>query len=75
MSKETSTYWFIRNVNREAKVITKMTAPLIPTAVDILLETPKNGQIPRNCAKIMLFTKMAEINIIIYSIINYFMLF
>ena len=41
---------------------------LIPIAVSTFLDTPKNGQIPRNCDNTMLFTKIAEININIYSI-------
>jgi hypothetical protein len=51
-----------------ARVITKTTAPPIPTDVESLLETPRNGQIPRNCANTMLFTKIAEIMIMMYSI-------
>ena len=43
-----------------ASVITKSTALPIPMEVDILLETPTNGQIPRNCANTILLTKMAE---------------
>jgi len=41
----------------------------MPNAVSTFLETPKNGQIPKNCDNTMLFTKIAEININIYSII------
>ena len=51
-----------------AIVSTKATAALIPIAVSTFLETPRNGQIPRNCDNTMLFTKIAEININIYSI-------
>ena len=43
-----------------AKVNTKMTAALIPTAVEVFLEVPKKGQIPRNWEKITLLTKMVD---------------
>ena len=46
-------------------VITNKTAPDIPTDVDTLLETPKNGQIPKNCDSTMLLTKTAAISMII----------
>ena len=49
--------------------ICKTTAADMPNAVSTFLETPKNGQIPKNCDNTMLFTKIAEININIYSII------
>jgi hypothetical protein len=50
-----------------ARVITKTTAPPIPTEVDNLFDTPRNGQIPRNWAKTMLLTKIAEMIIMMYS--------
>ena len=37
---------------------------IIPTAVEIFLETPKNGQMPKNCDKMILLTKIALIKII-----------
>ena len=55
-------------VTMVAIVSTKATAALIPIAVSTFLETRRNGQIPRNCDNTMLFTKIAEININIYSI-------
>ncbi len=48
-----------------AKTITKATAPAIPAAVEIRLETPRNGQIPKNCINTMLFTSTADMMIII----------
>jgi hypothetical protein len=42
----------------------------MPNAVSTFLDTPRNGQIPRNCDNTMLLTKIAEININIYSIIS-----
>lgn len=42
-----------------AMVNTKATAALIPIAVSTFLDTPRNGQIPRNCDNTMLFTKIA----------------
>jgi hypothetical protein len=50
-------------------VITKITAPVIPTDVEILLETPRNGHTPRNCANKILLTNIADITITKYSII------
>jgi hypothetical protein len=43
-----------------ASTITKVTAPAIPAAVEIRLETPRNGQIPRNCINTMLLTRIAD---------------
>lgn len=42
----------------------------IPMAVSTFFDTPRNGQIPRNCDKTMLLTNIAEININKYSIIS-----
>ena len=53
-------------------VITNATAPLMPSDVSIFFDTPKNGQMPRNCDRMTLFTKMALIKINIYSIAFYF---
>jgi len=53
----------------EATVITKTTAILIPVAVSTFLDTPKNGQIPKNLDRIKLLTKMALIKIRINSFI------
>jgi hypothetical protein len=65
-------YLLITDVTKVAKVITKITAIAIPNAVEILLETPIKGQVPRNCANRMLLTRIALIIIIIYSIIQIF---
>ena len=43
-----------------ASVITKHTAPDIPTAVLSLEDTPRKGQIPRNWLRTMLLTNIAE---------------
>ena len=51
------------------KVMTNMTANPMPTAVDIFFETPKKGQIPKNCDKIMLLTKTAVIKIMMYAMV------
>ncbi|CUQ64871.1 Uncharacterised protein [Segatella copri] len=53
-----------------ARVKTKAMAPPIPIAVSTFFDTPRNGQIPRNCDKTMLLTNIAEININKYSIIS-----
>ena len=39
--------------------MTKITAPAMPRAVLIFLDTPRNGQIPRILDKTMLFTRTA----------------
>jgi len=44
-----------------ARVSTKMTARPMPVAVSMDLDTPKNGQLPRNLIKRILFTSMALI--------------
>ena len=48
-------------------VMTNMTAIPMPAAVDIFFETPRKGQIPKNCDKTMLFTKIAVTKIIKYA--------
>ena len=50
------------------KTITNVTAPVMPIAVPIFFETPRNGQIPRNCVKTMLLTMIADMMIKMYSI-------
>ena len=60
-------YWLIKKVMRVAMVMTKTTAAPMPTDEEILLETPRNGQIPNVCAKTMLLTKIALIISSIYS--------
>jgi hypothetical protein len=45
-----------------------MTAPPMPTAVDVFFETPRKGQMPRNFANTMLLMKMVEIMMMRYSI-------
>ena len=54
-----------------AKVMTKITAAPIPNEVDIFLDTPRKGHIPRNCVNTILLTNIADINIIKYSISKY----
>jgi hypothetical protein len=48
-----------------AIVITNSTAPDIPIDVDILLETPRNGQIPKNWDSTILFTNTAAMRMMI----------
>ena len=50
--------------------MTKHTAADIPVAVESLLDTPRNGQIPKNCANTILFTNIADIMISKISIIQ-----
>src|SRR5665648_263015 len=51
-----------------ASTITKVTAPDIPIAVLTLFETPRKGHTPRNWARTMLLTSIAEIISKMYSI-------
>ena len=52
-------------------VSTKATAAPIPKAVSIFFDTPKKGQMPKNCDNTILFTNIAEMNIKIYSMSKY----
>jgi hypothetical protein len=52
-----------------ARVITNTTAALMPIAVETFVETPRKGQIPKNCAKTILETRMADMTITMYSMI------
>ena len=63
-----STVFCTMKVTNVAKIITNVTAPVIPKAVGTLLETPRNGQIPKNCANTILLTNTAAMNINMYSI-------
>ena len=67
MPNGSSTVFCTINVTRVARIITNVTAPVIPSAVGTLLETPRNGQIPKNCANTILLTNTAAINIKTYS--------
>ena len=61
-----------RYVTTVARVITKHTAMDMPAAVLNLLDTPRKGQIPRNCASRILFTNIADMNIIANSAIVFY---
>ena len=50
-------------VNTVEIVMTKATAPVIPMAVSIFLDTPRNGQTPKNCVNTILFTNTALMKI------------
>ena len=50
-------------VTAAAIVITNTTAPDIPTAVSVFLDTPRNGQHPRKRLRTKLFTRTAPTNI------------
>ena len=47
--------------------ITKVTAAPIPNEVSTFDETPRKGQIPKNCAKTTLLTKIAPMIIAKYE--------
>ncbi len=49
------------HVAADANVMTNMTAAPMPAAVFIFLDTPRNGQIPRNLTTTKLFMNTAEI--------------
>ena len=66
----TSTYFCRRKVTSVAMAITKVTAAVMPTAVPTFLDTPRNGQIPRNWLRTTLLTKIAETNIRMISIVK-----
>ena len=51
-----------------ASVNTKATAADIPSDVSTFLDTPKKGQIPRNCDRMILLTNIALMKINMYSI-------
>ena len=51
-----------------ASVSTKATAADMPSEVSIFFDTPRKGQMPRNCANTMLLTKMALMKMSKYSI-------
>ena len=51
-------------VTAAATVITKATAPDMPSAVSIFFDTPRNGQQPRNRLKTKLLTSTAPTRII-----------
>ena len=53
-------YWFVSQLTKMARVSTKMTAALIPNAVEVFLEVPKKGQMPKNWEKITLLTKTVD---------------
>jgi hypothetical protein len=59
-------YWFTSHVTRVAKVSTKITAAPMPKAVEVFLEVPRKGQMPRNWLKITLLTNMVESMMIRY---------
>ena len=56
-------------------VSTKATAMPMPKAVSIFFDTPKNGQIPRNCDRTILLTNIADMNMSKNSMSLYFFIF
>ena len=59
-----STNFWSRYVQMVASTITNATAADMPNAVSIFFDTPRNGQIPKNCASTMLLTNTAAMKII-----------
>ena len=51
-----------------ARVITKATAADMPSEVSIFFDTPRKGQMPRNCDRMILLTNIALMKINTYSI-------
>ncbi len=52
-------------VTTEATVVTKVTEAPIPMAFSLFLETPMNGQSPKNCTRMKLLININVINIAI----------
>ena len=52
-------YIWIGHVTAVARTITKITATDIPTAVSNFLDTPRNGQIPKNLDNTKLLVRIA----------------
>ncbi len=61
-----------------ANVSTNATAADIPSEVSTFFDTPRNGQMPRNCDRMILLTNIALMKIkiysIIYSVLRYYMI-
>ena len=77
MPKGSSTLFWMMKVTKVASIMTKVNAPVMPMAVDTFLDTPRKGQMPKNCDNTTLLTNTAAINIKIYSMVfvlevNYF---
>ena len=51
-----------------ASVMTKATAADMPSDVLTFCDTPRKGQMPRNCDRMILLTNIAEMKISMYSI-------
>ena len=66
--KTSRTYFCTRKVTIVAIAKTNVTAAPIPIAVSTFFDTPKKGQIPKNCDNTTLLTNTAAININTYSI-------
>ena len=62
-------------VANDASVMTKITAAPMPAAVSTFLDTPKNGQIPKNWLNTTLFTRADPMAIINKSFICLYPLF
>ena len=72
--KASSTNFCTHHVTMVASVKTKATAADIPSEVSTFFDTPRNGQMPRNCDRMILLTNIALMKINIYSIIFCFWL-
>ena len=63
-----STNFCTSQVTMVARVSTKATAADMPSEVSTFLETPRKGQMPRNCDRMILLTNIALMKINMYSI-------
>ena len=61
-------YFWIKKVTIVEMVRTNVTAMPMPIAVSIFFDTPRKGQMPRNCDRTMLLTKTAAMKMMMYSI-------
>jgi hypothetical protein len=66
--KGTSINSWIDQATIDDNAITNVTAAPIPIDVSTFDDTPRKGQIPRNCANTTLFTKIAPMIIAKYEI-------
>lgn len=62
------------HVTTVESVSTKATDAPIPKAVEIFLDTPRKGQMPRNWLRMILLTNIAPMKIKRYSMIYFFAL-
>ena len=68
-----STNFWMRYVTMVAMVSTKATAAPMPRALSTFFDTPRKGQMPRNCDSTILLTNIAVMTIRMYAITVFFL--